>query len=65
MTRILELLSLYFDAMLVPICHEVSNFIQTVTGHTVFKNESFTPSAIYSESLKPLSVLHSGLKREW
>ena len=23
------------------------------------------PSAIDSESLKPLSVLHSGLKREW
>ena len=23
------------------------------------------PSAIYSESIKPLSVLHSGLKREW
>ena len=23
------------------------------------------PSAKYSDSLKPLSVLHSGLKREW
>ena len=23
------------------------------------------PSAIDSESIKPLSVLHSGLKREW
>ena len=24
-----------------------------------------TPSAIHSESIHPLSVLHSGLKREW
>jgi hypothetical protein len=27
--------------------------------------DSFSPSAIDSESIKPLSVLHSGLKREW
>ena len=26
---------------------------------------SVGPSAIYSDSIKPLSVLHSGLKREW
>ena len=28
-------------------------------------NTCFCPSAIYSESIKPLFVLHSGLKREW
>ena len=28
-------------------------------------NTCFCPSAIYSESIKPLFVLHSGLKLEW
>ena len=28
-------------------------------------NFTYRPSAIYSESIQPLSVLHSGLKREW
>ena len=29
------------------------------------KDKGIYPSAIDSESIKPLSVLHSGLKREW
>ena len=32
---------------------------------TVYLFSASYPSAIYSESIKPLSVLHPGLKRDW
>ena len=35
------------------------------SGMNIISVTSDRPSAIDSESIKPLSVLHSGLKREW
>ena len=49
-------LGMYFDAVVVhTTCHAIFIFVQNGPS----------PSAIYSESIQPLYVLHSGLKREW
>ena len=51
-------------------CTINKNFYETIFDYTsmdlsLHLLERFSPSAIDSESIKPLSVLHSGLKHEW
>ena len=36
-----------------------------ITNLSIYKMIYVKPSSIYSDSIKPLSVLHSGLKHEW
>ena len=43
-----------------------SHEIEKLNRHFILEADIvYPPNAIDSESIKPLSVLHSGLKREW
>ena len=53
---------LLWNILCLAFCHYISG---KARGEAPLHQFSIPPSAIDSESIKPLSVLHSGLKREW